>query len=144
MFSLARGGYAPEQFGRVTSRGTPLSALLISALGLLAATMVAIEYPKGAYVYLFGISLFGALFVWAMIFLTHLYFRRAWAAQGNRRLPVRMIGFPYLTLLGFLLIVAIMLTTWWVEGMRPTLQAGLPWLAFISLVYFLWMKRPRS
>jgi AAT family amino acid transporter len=79
-----------------------------------------------------------------MIFLTHLHFRRAWVAQGNRRLPVQMIGFPYLTLLGFLLIVAIILTTWWVEGMRPTLEAGLPWLAFISLVYFLWMKQPRS
>jgi amino acid transporter, AAT family len=144
MFSLARGGYAPEQFGRVTSRGTPLPALLISALGLLVATMVAVEYPRSAYVYLFGISLFGALFVWAMIFLTHLFFRRAWVAQGNPRLPVQMIGFPYLTLLGFLLIVAITLTTWWVEGMRPTLQAGLPWLAFISLVYFLWMRRPQT
>lgn len=144
VFSLARGGYAPEGLGQVTRRGTPLPALLISALGLLIATIVAFLYPRSAYVYLFGIALFGALFVWMMIFITHLNFRRAWLEQGKPRLAVEMIGYPYLTLLGAFSIVAILLTTWWVEGMRPALQAGLPWLAFISLAYWLWTKKAKA
>jgi len=141
MFSLARGGYAPERFGRVSSRGTPLPALLISALGLVVATAVALLAPKSAYVYMFGIALFGGLFVWVMIFVTHLYFRRAWVRGGNPPLPVQMVGWPYTTLLGGVLLVAILLTTWWVEGMRPTLLAGLPWLAFISLAYLVWSRK---
>jgi AAT family amino acid transporter len=138
MFSLARGGYAPTGLGRVTRRGVPLPALLISTTGLVVATVVAVLYPSSAFVYLFGIALFGALFVWMMIFLTHLFFRRAWEARGNRRLPVRMIGYPYTSALGLGLVTAIIITTWWVPGMRPTILAGLPWLAFLTVAYRIW------
>src|SRR5690242_628464 len=66
MFSLARGGYAPAAFGRVSHNGTPVNALIISAFGLAIATGVAAIYPNGAYVYMFGVALFGGLFVWLM------------------------------------------------------------------------------
>ena len=38
--------------------------------------LIAILVPGSAYVYMFGIALFGGLFVWLMIFVTHLCFRR--------------------------------------------------------------------
>jgi L-asparagine transporter-like permease len=147
MFSLARGGYAPQSFGRVTKRGVPLPALLISTTGLVIATVVAVLYPASAYVYLFGIALFGGLFVWVMIFVTHLAFRRVWERQGMRRLPVRMIGYPYTSILGALLVTAIIASTWWVPGMRPTILSGIPWLALISVAYWVrasQMKRNRN
>ncbi|MGA2597924.1 MAG: amino acid permease [Bryobacteraceae bacterium] len=141
MFSLARGGYAPASFGRVSSRGTPVVALFVSAAGLALALLVALLYPDGAYVYLFGISLFGGLFVWLMIFVTHLYFRPKWDASGGPRLPVRMIGYPYTSLLGASLVAAIIVTTWWIEGMRITIVAGLPWLGVLTAAYFLVRRR---
>ena len=139
MFSLARAGYAPAGLGKVTHRGVPLPALLLSTLGLGVATVVAILYPATAYVYLFGVALFGGLFVWMMIFITHLFFRRAWDARGNRRLPVRMIGYPYTSILGAVMVAAIIATTWWVPGMRPTILSGLPWLVFLTIAY--WARR---
>ncbi len=141
MFSLARGGYAPASFGRVSARGTPVVALLVSAAGLALALVVALLYPDGAYVYLFGISLFGGLFVWLMIFVTHLYFRPKWDASGRPRLPVRMIGYPYTSLLGMGTIAAIIVTTWWIEGMRVTIIAGVPWLCVLTAAYFLVKRR---
>ena len=141
MFSLARGGYAPASFGRVSRRGTPVSALLVSAAGLGLATLIALWYPDGAFVYLFGISLFGGLFAWLVIFVTHLFFLAKWEAAGHPRLPVRMIGYPYTSLAGAAAIVAILATTWWVEGMRVTLIAGLPWLGALTVAYFLVNRR---
>ncbi|MGZ4838336.1 MAG: amino acid permease [Terriglobales bacterium] len=141
MFSLARGGYAPAIFGRVSTQGTPVNALLISTFGLALATAMAALYPRTAYVYMFGIALFGGLFIWLMIFITHLPFRRKWEASGRPPLPVRMPGYPITTILGAAFIVAILATTWWVEGMRVTLLAGVPWLAFISLCYMAWRQR---
>lgn len=137
MFSLARGGYAPAAFGGVSSHGTPLPALLVSAASLGLAIVIALLYPEGAYVYLFGVSLFGGLYVWLMIFVTHLFFRPKWEAQGRPRLPVRMIGYPYTSILGAAAILAILATTWWVQGMRVTLIAGLPWLGLLTAAYFL-------
>src|SRR5580658_9747439 len=143
MFSLACGGYAPAAFGRVSPRGVPATALLVSAAGLALALVVALLYPDGAYVYLFGISLFGGLFVWLMIFITHLYFRPKWEASGYPRPAVRMIGYPYTSLLGMAAIIAIIATTWWVEGMRITMIAGLPWLGVLTAAYFLVRRRQR-
>lgn len=141
LFSLARGGYAPASLGRVSRRGTPILALLASAGGLAVALIVALVYPATAFVYLFGISLFGGLFVWLMIFLTHLAFRPKWIEGGGARLPVQLIGYPYTSIIGAASIVAILLTTWWVEGMRITLISGLPWLAVITIAYFLVVRR---
>jgi L-asparagine transporter-like permease len=99
--------------------------------------VVALLDAGGAFVYLFGISLFGGLFVWLMIFVTHLYFRPRWEALGGPRLPVSMIGYPYTSLLGMAAIGAIIVTTWWVEGVRVTIIAGSPWLGVLTAAYFL-------
>src|SRR5450432_4222369 len=98
MFSLARGGYAPAAFGRVGAHGTPVAALLVSAAGLGVALLIAVLYPDSAFIYLFGIALFGGLYAWLTIFVTHLFFRPQWEAKskaeamGCPRLPMRMIG----------------------------------------------------
>jgi AAT family amino acid transporter len=137
MFSLARGGYAPAAFGGVSRRGTPVPALMVSAAGLALAILIAVLNPDGAFVYLFGVSLFGGLYAWLIIFVTHLRFRPKWEASGRPRLPVRMIGYPYTSALGAAAILAILVTTWWVEGMRVTLIAGVPWLALLTAAYCL-------
>ncbi|HLJ51174.1 MAG TPA: amino acid permease [Bryobacteraceae bacterium] len=141
IFSLARGGYAPAALGGVSSRGTPLPALLVSAAGLGIALLISVLSPDRAYVYLFGVSLFGGLYAWLIIFVTHLSFRPKWERMGKPRLPVRMIGFPVTTIIGTAAIVAIMATTWWVEGMRIALVAGIPWLGLLTVAYFLASKR---
>jgi len=141
LFSLSRGGYAPASLGGVSRVGAPLPALLASAAGLALALVVAWLYPESAFQYLFGVSLFGGLFVWFMIFVTHLAFRPKWSAGGGARLPVRLIGYPFTSIIGAASIAAIMITLWWVEGMRIALIAGIPWLALVTIAYFLIARR---
>jgi len=136
MFSLARSGYAPSSWGRVSSRGTPVRALLVSAAGLCLAMLTSFLYPQSAFVYLFGISLFGGLYAWLVIFVTHLFFRRRRAGRWS---PARMLG----SALGSASIVAILLTTWWVEGMRIALIAGVSWLAVLTVAYIMINRRRR-
>ncbi len=138
VFSLSRGGYAPVVLGRVSKKGTPIPALLFSAGGLGAATLLAFLFPSSAYVYMFGIALFGGLFVWFMIFVTHLSFRKHWRRQHGRVLPVRMPLFPLTTIAGGTAVLAIIVSTWWVAGMRVTMESGIPWLLFLTVVYFVW------
>jgi L-asparagine transporter-like permease len=120
LFSLSRSGFAPHSWGRVSSQGAPVRALLVSA-----------------YVYLFGISLFGGLYAWLVIFVTHVFFRRS--RQARAWSPTHMLA----SSLGALAIAAILLTTWLVEGMRIALIAGFSWLAALSFLYALINRRPR-
>jgi L-asparagine transporter-like permease len=89
-----------------------------------------------------GPAVIGGLFVRVMIFVPHLFFRRAWEARGGERLPVRMVGYPDTSVLGAALVTGIIATTWWVPGMRPTILSSVPWLAFLTVIYWIW-KRER-
>jgi AAT family amino acid transporter len=136
IFSLSRGGYAPRMFGKLTQKGVPLAALLVSSAGMALALLLNLYYSATAFVYMIGAAFFGGLFVWIMIMLTHLAFRRHAPAGAVRFAPRG----PWSTLIGLAALVTVMISTWWVPGFRITLEAGLPWLAFISLCYVAWAQ----
>jgi len=52
--------------------------------------------------------------------------------------------FPVTTILGGALVLAIIISTWWVEGMRVTLESGIPWLLFLSAVHVVWARTGRE
>jgi amino acid transporter, AAT family len=137
MFSLARAGYAPRRLGRLSKRGTPVSALLLSSFGIALATLLNVLFPTTSFTLMFAISMFGALFTWMMVFVTHLYFRRA---HAGKPLAFRMWGYPYASLLGAGLVAAILVTTAFTGEFRMTLAYGLPAL---GLFYVAWRLRRR-
>lgn len=141
IFSLSRGGYAPSVLGRLSGNGAPLTALLSSAGGLAVAIVLAVVLPSSAYVYMFGVSLFGGLFAWVLIFLTHLGFRRHTRGQEFRHfLPL----FPWSTIFGACAMLAILVSTWFVEGMQVALKAGILWLVIVTAGYLLAERKRRS
>jgi L-asparagine transporter-like permease len=133
MFSLSRAGHAPRSLGHLNGRGVPLNALLISTLGIALATVISIISPGGAFLTMLGISAFGAMFTWMMIFVTHFFFRRA---SANATVSFRMWGFPATTLLGAALMAALLITTAFTDVFRSTLVFGLPFLAVLVLLYY--------
>jgi L-asparagine transporter-like permease len=139
LFSLARGGYAPPVLGRLSKRGSPVVALLVSSVGMVAALFLERRYSATAYVYMLGSAFFGGIFVWLMIFVTHLAFRRQTAKWPRPPLRFAPRG-PWSSLLGLAGLGAVLVSTWWIPQLRITLTAGLPWLLFISLCYLVWSK----
>jgi amino acid transporter, AAT family len=126
LFSLARAGFVSPALGAVTGRGAPVNALLVSSLGLAGAVLVRAFWSDSAYVWFFGVALFGALFVWLMIFVTHIAYRKS--AVGGATAPLG-------SWVGAALIVAILVSTWWVPDLRSTLLAGGPWLLLLAIGY---------
>lgn len=134
MFSLARAGDAPALLGRLNRHGVPIYALSLSSLGVALATALFIAFPEQAFGLMMALSMFGAMFSWSMIFVTHLFFRRHWRKSGAD-LSFRMWGFPVTTLLGLALMLAIMVTTYFTDVFKLTLIAGIPFLLALILAY---------
>ena len=134
LFSLARSGDAPARFGRLGARGTPLAALLASAAGMAVAAVVAKVIPGDAFVFLFGVSIFGGLYVWAQIFATHLAFLRTEDRAASWRRGASAAG--------LVLMLAVIVTSWWVPGLRVTLLSGVPWLVLLTIAWHLAARRP--
>lgn len=127
LFSLARAGFVPRSLGVVSSRGAPMYALLASGFGLGAAVAVYLLWPETAYQKLVAVSLFGALFVWLMIFVTHIAYRRT--------------GRPIGSYVGATAILTLLLSTWWVPGLESILLTGAAWLALIVIGYYVSPRR---
>lgn len=144
MFSLSRAGYASPRFGKVNRRGVPAQALALSCIGIALATGLSILYPHASFTLMMAVSMFGAMFTWLMIFVTHYCFRRRWIKEGNRPLAFRMWAFPVLTLSGAGLMIAIMFTTIFTTEFRATLLSGIPFIIILSAVYTIWYRKPAS
>ncbi len=138
LFSLGRGGYAPRVLGKLSVTGAPTTGVLVSGTGILAAAAVSKVTPL-AYNYLFGIALFGMLFVWMIILASHLAFRRRHRAED---LPVRAPFFPWLQIAGLVLLAAVLITMGLdTQFWNVSWIVGVPWLALVSLAYWVWKRR---
>ena len=140
LFSLARGGYAPRILGRLSRKGTPLAAILLSGACILLAAGLSKLTPL-AYNYLFGIALFDAIIVWIIILASHLSFRRRHAAAD---LPVRMPGFPLVQFAGLALLCAVLVTMGLAREWRISWIVGVPWLALLTAAYFAVVRARRA
>lgn len=142
MFSLSRAGEAPRMFGKVGRNGAPLNALLLSTGGIAVATVIYVLNPADAFTIMFAISMFGALFTWFMIFVTHVAFRRRLAAQGMK--PTYTVwGARVGAVVGAVLMIAIAISTALTEEFRATLPFGIPCLVTAIGAFFIVQRRRR-
>jgi AAT family amino acid transporter len=142
-FSLARSGFAPGVFGRLTPRGTPRNAILASTLGLAAATILSIEFGNSVYLWLSSIAIFGGIFVWIMILLTLLAFRKKRRERGLPGSPLPMPWYPWLPWIGIVALFGVLLDCFWI-GQAIAWYTGIPWLILISLAYFIFFRKKRG
>ena len=136
LFSLARGNYAPRALGRLNKAGTPVMATLASGAVILTAIAAARLTPK-AYAYLQGVALFGAIIVWALIFVSHLRFRQKHKAAD---LVVRMPLFPAMQIAGLGLLAALLATMGLDPDWNISWIVGMPWLILLTIGYFVWKR----
>ncbi|WP_308159599.1 amino acid permease [Arthrobacter sp. ISL-65] len=136
MFSLSRGGDAPAFLGKVRPNGTPLNALIVSSVGIAIAAVTYAVFPATAFTLMMALSMFGAMFTWFMIFVTHWFFRRHAARTGRTlsfKVPLSRVG----TVVGALLMLAIMVSTLFTEAFQMTLIFGMPATALVTAIYFI-------
>jgi AAT family amino acid transporter len=142
LFSLGRSGYAPAWMGKVSSNGVPHRALLASTAGIIAAILLAIFNPKNSFLMLYGTAVAGMLFVWLVILTTHLRFRQTITSERLLCLPMRLRAHPFFTIIGIASLLAISVTTFFVDGLEWSVPAFSVFLGLITLVY--WQNRRRN
>jgi AAT family amino acid transporter len=143
LFSLAHGNYAPAALGRLSAKGVPHAALGASSVGMLIAILLAVYAPKRAFLLLYGSAVSGMYFVWAVILLAHLQFRRTLGARVND-LPLRLWLFPISNVFGILVLVAVAFSTFYVDGLRYSVPIFGVLLTAMSLVYWNIRRKGKS
>jgi S-methylmethionine transporter len=144
LFSLAEEGYAPRSFTRLTRRGIPMVALLVSlAIGLvsLISSVIAAET---VYLVLVSIAGFAAVAVWMSIVAAQYFHRRAFVRGGGdvSTLVYRTPFYPVVPILAFVLLTASIVAIAFDPEQAPALYFGIP---FVGLCYlFFWWRYGRK
>lgn len=143
LFSLAEEGYAPRSFTRLTRRGIPLVALIVSlAIGLvsLISSVIAAET---VYLVLVSIAGFAAVAVWMSIVAAQFFHRRAFLRGGGdlSSLAYRTPLYPLVPILAFVLLTASIVAIAFDPQQVAALYFGIP---FVGLCYlFFWWRYGR-
>ncbi|MNK35043.1 GABA permease [compost metagenome] len=99
MYSLAQRQEAPAVLGWADPRQVPIIAVLASVLFGFAATVMELLFPDKVLPVLLNIVGSTCLLVWTISLLSQLILRHR-ANRDGTRLPFRMAGYPYLTVIG--------------------------------------------
>ena len=143
LFSLSHDGYVPMVLGNLGRNGVPYIALMVSTAGM-AAILLAIFAPGRAFLLLYGVAVAGMFFVWSVILLAHLSFRRAIGQARVALLPIRLPFSPYLQVAALVALAAIAISTFYVAGLEYSVPSFIPFLLVITTLYLTLMRRNRS
>ncbi len=137
LFSLGRGGYAPEFTGRLNAQGTPLRATLITGVALLPIALTS-YLTKAAYNYLIGLAVFAGILIWIVILVCHIQFRKLTdPASFTTRIPL----FPVPQIIAIGLLSALLVTMAFdTQFWNISWIFGVPWLILIFIAFLVWRK----
>ena len=136
LFSLSHDGYVPAALGRLGINGVPYFALLASTGGMVAAILLAIFAPGRAFLLLYGVAVAGMFFVWIVILLAHLAFRRSLGRERVAALPIHLAFSPYSQIAALTALIAIAISTFSIEGLQYSFPSFIPFLLAITAFYW--------
>ncbi|CAL8580705.1 hypothetical protein XPA_006425 [Xanthoria parietina] len=115
--ALAMNRMAPSFFKYVDPQGRPLWCIILQLVFGLLAFINEADVGTKVFTWLLSLSALNNLFVWASICLSHIRFRRGWAAQGHTldELPFKAEFGVIGSYIGFFLNVIALLATFYVS-----------------------------
>ena len=135
LFSLSRDGYVARAVGRLAKNGVPHVALMVSTTGMAAAILLAVFAPGRAFLLLYGIAIAGMFFVWGMILVAHLSFRRSIGQARVAQLPIRLRFTPYAQIAALIALAGIGLSTFYVQDLKYSFPSFVSFLVGITVFY---------
>lgn len=139
IYSLAKEDNAPESMKKLTSTQVPFNATIFSAIVILISVILNYIIPEGVFVLITSISTFCFIFIWAIIVICHLKYRKAnpeCAAKSKFKMPLYPImNYIILVFFAFVIVtlalnnetrVALFVTPIWfiiLEGIYKILKA---------------------
>jgi len=142
LMALARRADAPGVLARLDTRGVPVAAILASTV--FGYVTVIMSYLSPDRVFAFLVNSYGtvAIFVYILIAVAELKLRRRLEREAPERLVVRMWGYPWLTRLTIVAMLAIVAAMAIIPEQRVALLFGLVSVAVLLTAHALRLRFP--
>jgi AAT family amino acid transporter len=111
LYNLSLQGKAPKMFSKLNKSQVPVNAILVSACFLLIGVVLNYVVPSKAFAYITSVATFGAIWVWGIILVVQMKFRKTLSPKQVKELKFPMVGYPYVNWisLAFLALVIVIM-----------------------------------
>jgi GABA permease len=137
LMALARRGDAPAACARLDGRGVPFAAILAGTLLGYVTVIMSYVSPDGVFAFLVNSYGTVAVFVYVLIAIAELRLRARLEREAPERLRVRMWGYPWLTRLTIVGMLAVVAAMGVIPEQRASLLFGFASVAVLLLAYAL-------
>ncbi|MDS0525844.1 amino acid permease [Clostridium sp. SHJSY1] len=108
VYSLAKENNAPKSMKKLTSNQVPSNATIFSAMVILISVILNYIMPEGVFVLITSISTFCFIFIWAIIVVCHVKYRKTkpeLAAKSKFKMPLYpIINYIILAFFAFVIV----------------------------------------
>lgn len=135
LYVLTRDGDAPASLVRVNKRGVPARAVLLGTVAAWGAVIASYISPDKVFTFLLNSIGVILAFVYVAIMLSQLILRARLRREDPSALTYRMWGYPYLSWLVIIAIIAVFIAMARVPDQRNQLLASTASLLFFAAIY---------
>lgn len=138
LWSLSRENMASPFLGKLTKKGVPLNALIVSLAVACLSLLTSIFAEDTIYLWLLSISGLAGMVIWLSIAASQFMFRKRFLESGGKLedLKYRTPLYPIVPIAAFLLCLVVIISLAFVPDQRAALYCGIPFMAFCYIYYY--------
>ena len=141
LHGMAEQGDAPKMFTAVSKRGTPWLTVVVMMVALLIAVLLNYLMPEKVFLVIASLATFATVWVWIMILLAQIGFRKKLGAEGRSQIRFPLPGGSVMSVIGILFLVFIIALIGYFPDTRLSLYAGAIWVVLLLVSYRLFKKK---
>ncbi|PYI39655.1 amino acid transporter [Arthrobacter psychrolactophilus] len=143
IYSLSERHEAPQRLAATNKRSVPVAAVMVSVAFGFLTVVLDFFYPEVILNALLNLVGSTCLLVWGMALLSQFILRRR-ADRAGTELPLRMRGFPYLSIAGIVLLLAIFVVGFSDPISRDQLLSTFTLVAVIAVLNAIFQRRQKT
>lgn len=143
IYSLSKEGNAPKSMKKLTSNRIPVNAAMFSASVILIAVVLNYIMPEGVFVLITSISTFCYIFIWAIIVICHMKYRKTrpeLAKKNKFKMPLYPV-INYVILIFFAFVIVTLALN---SETRVALFVTPVWFIMLCIIYKVLKSRRKA
>jgi len=135
LYSLGLEGKAPKMFATLNKTKVPAAGIIFSAGCMMIGVVLNYVVPAEAFGYVTSIATFVGIFVWFIITVCQMNFRKRLTPEEVKNLKFPMFGFPWANYLAIAFLFFVIVVMCINPGNRVAVIVGIPWLIVLWALY---------
>lgn len=131
LHGMAEQGIAPKSFAKTTRHGTPWVTVVVMTIALLVAVYLNYIMPESIFLVIASLATFATVWVWIMILLSQVAFRRRLSADEVKALKFKVPGGVATTMVGLLFLIFVIGLIGYHPDTRVSLYVGFAWILLL-------------